>query len=73
MGTKDASSSAPRILAPSDVIAGSGHQLKDSEFLLFQKLFGELIGLHLPEQKKQLVAGRLGRRLSPLGLDSFKA
>lgn len=56
-----------------DVVAGSGHVLRDSEFLLFQKLFGELIGLHLPLQKKQLVAGRLGRRLTPLGLDSFKA
>lgn len=73
METNDRTASAPRPLPHPDVIAGSGHLLKDSEFLLFQKLFGDLIGLHLPEQKKQLVAGRLGRRLSPLGLDSFKA
>lgn len=47
--------------------------LKDSEFKLYQNFFHQRIGLNLPDHKKQLVAGRLGKRLGQLGLDSFQA
>jgi len=47
--------------------------LKDNEFKLYQAFFYQRIGLNLPDHKKQLVAGRLGKRLAQLGLDSFQA
>lgn len=47
--------------------------LKDSEFKLYQSFFYQRIGLNLPDHKKQLVAGRLGKRLVQLGLPSFQA
>jgi len=46
--------------------------ITDAEFHLFQKLFHESIGMNLPPQKKPLVAARLGRRLAPLRLASFR-
>jgi len=46
--------------------------ITDAEFKLFQKLFHDTIGMHLPPQKKPLVAARLGRRLDALNLPSFR-
>lgn len=46
--------------------------LSDVEFRLFQKLFHEAIGMHLPPQKKPLVASRLGRRLEALKLSNYR-
>ncbi len=46
--------------------------LGDAEFRLFQRLFYDAIGLHLSEQKKMLVTGRLSKRVHQLGLTSFK-
>lgn len=45
--------------------------LSDTEFSKFRKLFQEQIGIHLPDQKKNLVVARLTRRLETLGLRSF--
>ncbi len=47
--------------------------LTAADFQGFKKLFLELIGIHLPDTKRQLVFSRLARRLPPLGLDSFQA
>jgi len=49
------------------------HPVNDAEFKLFQNLFYDRIGLHLSEHKKQLLSGRLGKRLSQLGLLNFRA
>lgn len=48
-------------------------QISDKEFSLFRSLFYDIIGLHLTEQKKQLLTGRLSKRLVALGLPTFKA
>lgn len=48
-------------------------ELSEADFQGFKKLFLELIGIHLPDTKRQLVFSRLARRLAPLGLPSFKA
>lgn len=47
--------------------------LSDADFRLFQQLFYDAIGLHLSDQKKMLVTGRLSKRLSDLGLPGFRA
>lgn len=49
-----------------------GMSFSDAEFNLFQKLFHDTIGMHLPPQKKPLVAARLARRLEALTLPSFR-
>jgi chemotaxis protein methyltransferase CheR len=46
--------------------------ITDAEFKLFQKLFHDTIGMHLPPQKKPLVASRLGRRLDALKLPTYR-
>jgi len=46
--------------------------LSEAEFAGFQRLFHELIGIHLADTKRQLVFSRLSRRLAPLGLNSFR-
>lgn len=46
--------------------------ITDGEFHLFQKLFHDTIGMHLPSQKKPLVAARLGRRLDALNISSYR-
>lgn len=48
-------------------------ELSEADFQGFKKLFLDLIGIHLPDTKRQLVFSRLARRLAPLGLPSFKA
>lgn len=45
----------------------------ENEFLLYQKLVKEHLGITLADQKKALVANRLGKRLLSLNLDSFTA
>ncbi|MEN9355529.1 MAG: hypothetical protein RL318_2854 [Fibrobacterota bacterium] len=49
----------------------AGRSISDAEFKLFQEFFHDLIGLHLADHKKALVSGRLGRRLTVLGLEDF--
>ncbi len=44
----------------------------DADFRLFQKLFDEAIGLHLSSHKKLLLSGRLGKRVTKLGLAGFR-
>jgi len=51
----------------------ASHHLTDREFNLFQKLFGDAIGLHLASHKKLLISGRLGRRVQALGLPDFRS
>lgn len=41
------------------------------EFLCFQKLISDETGIWLPESKKGLLVGRLGKRLRALGLNSY--
>lgn len=53
--------------------AGSAPPLSDREFDLFRKLFDEKIGLHLAPIKKQLLSGRLSKRVQALNLSSFRA
>ncbi|MEI9976929.1 MAG: CheR family methyltransferase [Ignavibacteriota bacterium] len=43
----------------------------DAEFVFFRDLIHARAGIALKESKRSLVAGRLGRRLRALGLDSF--
>ncbi|CAM5297102.1 MULTISPECIES: protein-glutamate O-methyltransferase CheR [unclassified Thauera] len=47
--------------------------LTDQEFKLFQTLIYSLAGISMADSKKQLVAGRLSRRLRHYGLDTFDA
>ena len=48
-------------------------QITDIEFAQFQNLIFKLAGISLTEGKKDLVTGRLTRRLDHHGLDSFTA
>src|SRR5580700_1517183 len=43
----------------------------DEDFAALRKLVRELTGISLTEQKRELVYGRLSRRLRALKLDSF--
>ncbi len=47
--------------------------LSDQEFGLFQRLFYEHIGLQLTPVKMPLLCGRLSKRLTALGLGSYRA
>lgn len=44
----------------------------DREFKLFQQLFFEQLGIHLPEQKRTLVSNRLWKRLQARNLHRFQ-
>ncbi|WP_166365817.1 CheR family methyltransferase [Pseudomonas akapageensis] len=46
--------------------------ISDQEFGLFQRLFHEQIGLQLTPVKKPLLCGRLAKRLTALGLGSYR-
>jgi chemotaxis protein methyltransferase CheR len=46
--------------------------ISDGEFVLFRDIIYELAGIHLPDTKKGLVSGRLGKRLRHLSLKSFR-
>jgi chemotaxis protein methyltransferase CheR len=45
--------------------------LKDSEFVLFQKMIYETAGINMSPAKKALVSGRLAKRVKHYGLSSF--
>jgi chemotaxis protein methyltransferase CheR len=45
----------------------------DEDFEELRRLVKRTTGIHLSEQKRELVYGRLARRLRALGLDSFRA
>jgi chemotaxis protein methyltransferase CheR len=45
--------------------------LSDAEFELFRQFFATHIGIHLSPAKKPLLFGRLAKRLTALGLDSY--
>jgi chemotaxis protein methyltransferase CheR len=47
--------------------------ITDKEFGLFQALIHRVAGIHLPLAKKELLMGRLGRRLRELGLKAYGA
>jgi chemotaxis protein methyltransferase CheR len=47
--------------------------ITDKEFGLFQALIHREAGIHLPPAKKELLMGRLGRRLRELGLKAYGA
>ncbi|WP_271408702.1 CheR family methyltransferase [Pseudomonas sp. Q1-7] len=47
--------------------------LSEQEFRQMQRLFHERVGLQLQPVKKPLICGRLAKRLSALGLDSYQA
>jgi chemotaxis protein methyltransferase CheR len=59
-------------LSPSRVTGIPG-QLSDPEFRLFRDMMYALAGIHLSDAKKQLVAGRLAKRLRHFGLESYRA
>ena len=46
-------------------------QIADEEFALFQRLIYKIAGISLNDSKKVLLVGRLGRRLSQYGMNSF--
>ncbi|KAF0813950.1 Chemotaxis protein methyltransferase [Andreprevotia sp. IGB-42] len=48
-------------------------EANDDEMRLFQQLFKQHIGMHLPQSKKALLCSRLSKRLNELGLNSFRA
>lgn len=48
------------------------YTISDREFVLFRDLVHRESGINLTDNKKQLVIGRLGKRLRVLGLKSFK-
>jgi len=47
--------------------------ISDQDFGLFQRYFHERIGLQLTTVKKPLLCGRLSKRLTALGLESYRA
>jgi len=51
--------------------SGAVAQVGDAEFKFFRHLIHARTGIALTSSKRSLVAGRLGRRLRSLGLDSF--
>lgn len=55
-------------------IAGTAliSSISDQEFGLFQRFFHEQIGLQLTNVKKPLLCGRLSKRLTALGLGSYR-
>ena len=47
--------------------------ITDAEFAQFQRLIYQIAGISLSDSKKVLLVGRLGKRLTALGLSSFSA
>ncbi len=58
-------------MATADALPLGGPQLGDSEFQFLRKFVHEHCGIALGEHKRQLVQGRLFRRLRALGLKQF--
>ncbi|MBF0101331.1 MAG: protein-glutamate O-methyltransferase CheR [Desulfobacterales bacterium] len=47
-------------------------QIRNDEFVLFQKLIYDLCGIYLSDNKKALLTSRLGKRLKELGCSTFR-
>lgn len=52
-------------------LALRAEDVSERELRLFQQLFQQHAGIHLPDSKKALLCGRLGRRLAELGLQRY--
>ncbi len=66
--------SAPHLTAVADAGTGQyGPILADAEFDFIRHVIGENAGIVLGPNKRQLVQGRLARRLRELGLPSYEA
>lgn len=63
----------PASSAPATDSAHYGPQLGDAEFDFIRHVVGENAGIVLGPNKRQLVQGRLARRLRELGLPSYEA
>lgn len=61
------------VSAPPSETAHYGPQLGDAEFDFIRHVVGENAGIVLGPNKRQLVQGRLARRLRELGLPSYEA
>lgn len=61
---------SPRIRAPAFVHLGPP-QISDAEYRLFQETILKEAGIHLSENKRALLVGRLMKRLRELGIGSF--
>jgi chemotaxis protein methyltransferase CheR len=55
----------------SESVESGGYSLSTSQFERFRALVRKHAGIHLRDEKKQLVCSRLSKRLRSLGLDSF--
>ena len=51
--------------------ATSEMALSEQEFKLYQALFAQKLGIHLPDQKITLVGTRLWKRLRACGISSY--
>jgi chemotaxis protein methyltransferase CheR len=60
-------------IAPPMVRGGREFVFADEDFLALRSLVKELTGINLTDAKRELVYGRLSRRLRVLGLPSFRA
>jgi len=67
-GRKGVGHSGTGPAAPVAAVAGAEAEVSDQDMLLFQQLFKQYIGLHLPLSKKALLQSRLSHRLNELGL-----
>lgn len=67
-GSKGVGHSGTGPAAPVAAVAGAEAEVSDQDMLLFQQLFKQTIGLHLPLSKKALLQSRLSHRLNELGL-----
>jgi chemotaxis protein methyltransferase CheR len=65
--------SASEVLSTESGLASYGPQLGDREFEFIRHVIGENAGIVLGPNKRQLVQGRLARRLRELNLTSFEA
>lgn len=50
-----------------------GNDLSERDFLAFQRMIGEMAGIHLGDSRRSLVVARLGRRVRELGLSGYGA
>lgn len=64
---------APRVRAETSAYSDGPAAISDSEFRFLRDFVYENLGISLNEQKRQLVQGRLARRLRTLGLPSYGA
>jgi len=60
-----------RAVAPSVVKADREYEFSDTDFRALRDLVKQMTGINLAETKRELVYGRVSRRLRALGLSSF--